>query len=228
MVNRVSPPFAEVIARLRHRLSQPLPGEAAMRLMSPLGRAFVPEAEALAGGAARAAALVLLYPAGARDTVHVALTARAPELRHHANQVSFPGGRIEMGEDIVTAALREVSEELAVPPDVLEVLGQLTTIYIPPSDFVVYPVVAVTPRRPHFAPNRAEVAELMEPAIDVFVGEGHRRTEWRTVRGEDRLVPYYAVAGHQVWGATSMMLAELAVVWQDAQADERASAEGRG
>jgi 8-oxo-dGTP pyrophosphatase MutT (NUDIX family) len=216
MSSRGGPEFRDAIARLRQRLALPLPGPAAMMAMAAAGRAFTPEGEALRQGAARAAALVLIYPDGANGDAHVALTARAGDLRHHAGQVSFPGGRIDDGESVEAAALREAREELAVPSDGLAILGRLTPLYIPPSGFLLYPVVAAADIRPDFQANAAEVAALLEVPVAVLLDPRRRSSALREVRGAWLEVPFFAVAGHEVWGATAMILAELAVIWPGA------------
>jgi 8-oxo-dGTP pyrophosphatase MutT (NUDIX family) len=147
--------------RLRRRLTAlPLPGRAAMEAMAPAGRGFMPIEEARASGCREACALVLLYPLG--RAWHVVLTLRTAHLRDHSGQVSLPGGRLEADEDVVGGALREAWEELGVASDSVEVLGHLTPLHIPPSNFCLWPVLAVTPDRPRFAPQAEEVAEVIE------------------------------------------------------------------
>jgi 8-oxo-dGTP pyrophosphatase MutT (NUDIX family) len=216
-----APTFTEVVAALRTRLTGPLPGEAAMLTMAPSGRGFVTEQQALASGAGRAAALALLYPTRTDGEALVALTTRSPGLRNHGGQVSLPGGRMEPGEDVVAAALREAHEELAVPTEAVDVLGTLTPIYIAPSDFVVYPVVAAASRRPDFRPDRREVAAVLEAPMASFVGASARRTEWRFAGGVRRYVPYFLAGDEHVWGATAMILAELAALWPPIPGDLR-------
>ena len=94
----------------------------------------------------------------------------------------------------------------------LLLLGDLTPLYIPPSDYYIYPHVAWLPRRPNFTLQPDEVAELLEPPITHFLDDSNIAVEDWLLRGEPRQVPYYNVAGHKVWGATAMVLAELATV----------------
>jgi len=223
--------FHRLADALRRSLLEPLPGRAATTRLAPAGRAGTTPDQALADGAARAGALLLVYPIGPRAEPHVALTERTGELRAHAGQVSLPGGRLEADETPRQAALREADEELAVAPSEVEVLGELSALYIPPSDFVVFPVVAVAGARPAFQPNPAEVAALIEAPVAAFVGDLNVRTEtWRLPAGSRR-VPHYRVGGHTVWGATAMVLAEFGVVWARAlrhlAEPERGAATGR-
>jgi len=208
--------LVEVAGALRERLAQPLPGSSAQLEMAPRGRQLVEPSVARRGGAIDAAALVLLFPKGSDDAPHCALTVRSRDLRHHPGQVSLPGGRMDAGETATEAALREVNEELAVSRGELDVLGSLTPIYVPPSSYVVQPLVAAALRRPRFEPHPAEVAELIEAPLRLFVGDANRHTEWQLTDGREREVRYFDVLGHQVWGATAMILSELAAVYSDA------------
>ena len=149
-------------------------------------------------------------------SAHTVLTVRSAALRDHAGQISLPGGRIEAGESPVDAALREAWEELAIGPADLDVLGVLTPIYVPPSHFLVHPVVAARRSRPDLRPHAAEVAEAIEVPIARFLDDAVRRVEIWDIRGERRRVPFFDLEGHKVWGATAMILREFAVVWREA------------
>ena len=215
--------FAE-IDRLTVALRGPLPGLPAQMGMAPdprpgTERIFDPYLDCR-----RAGVLALLYPYHASDKpgfsekpglleaaspLHIVLTRRTDSLDNHRGQISFPGGSIDPGEDTVCAALREAWEELGIDPAKLDVLGVLSPLYIPPSGFCIYPVVAYTPQRPDFAPNANEVAEVLEVALGHLLDPATRREEVWPIRGENVRVPFYAVGHHKVWGATAMVLCEL-------------------
>ena len=206
-------------ARLRTRLARPLPGPAAHAEMAPLGRdpdlsVLDPEGK----NGRLAATLILLYP-GPDARPHFVLTERQPTLRAHSGQISFPGGRIEAGETAEETARREAYEEVGVDPRQLDVLGRLTPLYIPPSGFSVTPVVASLTERPPFVPREAEVAALLEVPVAALLDAGARRSSRRSVRGGAFDVPYFDLAGREVWGATAMMLAELAAVLRGLSAE---------
>lgn len=186
--------------------------------MAPEQRGYVPVAEARQRGCREAAALVLLYPLA--DRAHIALTLRRLDLADHAGQVSLPGGRCEPGEAPADCALREAWEELAVPPEVVRVIGPLTPLYIAPSGHCVQPLLAVALSRPAFQPAEAEVAALLEVPLDHLTNLAYRHRETWQLRGEARQVPFFSIAGHKVWGATAMILNELAVLWSTAGLDE--------
>lgn len=205
------PSFARQLATLALRLRAGLPGPTAQASMSPEQRDVTPIAAARAQGCREAAALALVYPHG--EVAHIVLTLRRRDLPDHAGQVSLPGGRCQPGEAAVACAIREAWEELAVPPDEVELLGPLTPLYIAPSGHCVQPFVASMPRRPEFRPALGEVAEVIEVALDDLAGRGLLRRETWELRGTLREVPFFAVGGHKVWGATAMMLAELCALW---------------
>lgn len=153
--------------------------------------------------------LLLLYPY--HQMTHLVLTRRRDDLSAHAGQISFPGGRIESGETAVQAALRETEEEIGVPTSAVTVLGELTSIYIPPSDYEVHPFVGWVngEKRPSFVPEAREVAEILEVPIPHLLNPDTREVGPIPVRGATYTVPYYNVNGHKVWGATAIMLSEF-------------------
>jgi hypothetical protein len=123
---------------LRRRLAAPLPGLDAQLRMSPrprLGADWGVDVASLRP----AAALLLIYPH--EDVWHVPLTVRGSGLRHHTGQVSLPGGRLDAGESIEQAALREAHEEVGVRPSEVEVLGRLTSLPVFVSGHMLHPVV---------------------------------------------------------------------------------------
>lgn len=217
--------FERMLRALRERLAfAPLPGPPAQAAMAPSERPMPdPRAESLRGSR-HAAALALIY--FYRDEPHLALTQRTERLRDHGGQISLPGGRIEPEEGHRDAALREAREELSIRSEEVEILGELTPLWIPPSDFVVRPVVAAARSRPDFRPQPSEVAQLIETPLTSLLDPTRRRVETLNVRGRSRRVPFYDVEGHQVWGATAMILAELLVVWREAHAQEGHATQG--
>ncbi len=183
-------------------------GLAAQRKMMPQFRSMVRPKERT-GQPRLGSVLALLY---CRDEeLHVLLTLRREDMNSHAGQVSFPGGRREDGEPYMQTALRETEEEVGVRPSAITVLGQLTPIYILPSDYEVHPFVAwyANGQRPFFHPNDAEVAELLEAPLAHLLDPANRHEEPWDIHGFAMTVPFYDVAGHKVWGATAMILSEL-------------------
>lgn len=214
--------FDAHVQHLQWRLARPLPGLPAMMAMAPSARTFVPVEAARAAGCREACTLVLLYPIDGR--VHTVLTLRSGDLQDHAGQVSLPGGQIDPGEDLATCALREAGEELGIAADAVRIIGRLTPIYIAPSDFCVSPVMAAASRRPEFRSDGREVAEVIELPLDRLLDPAARRIETWDFGGTTRDVPFFAVGGHKIWGATAMVLSELATVWSEVTARGLSSA----
>ncbi|MGE0360464.1 MAG: CoA pyrophosphatase [Vicinamibacterales bacterium] len=204
--------------RIRDRLARPLPGLDAQLRMAPRPRPGW-DPHALPDGLRDAAALLLLYPHD--DAWHVPLTLRGSALRHHTGQVSLPGGRLDAGESVEAAALREADEEVGVAPASVEVIGRLTPLHIPVSGHLLHPVVGVAAERPRFRLAEAEVERLIEVPVahlrtpEVVAWEQRRRERPPNVLMD---VPYFAVDGVRVWGATAMILAEFLAVLAEAEA----------
>ena len=161
----------------------------------------------------RAGVLVLLYPCDGEFCL--VLTRRTDAVDTHRGQISLPGGSMDPGEDAAAAALREAWEELAVETGPLDVLGELSPLYIPPSGFCIFPVVAYAAERPSFVPNPGEVAELLEVSLAHLLDPATRGEETWPIRGADVRVPFYRVGHHKVWGATAMVLCELLALIQE-------------
>src|SRR6187397_2909246 len=152
--------FADFERELGARLRQPLPGADAQRRFAPVPvrPGWAPDLPA--ADARRAAALLLVYPRGNGPTL--VLTIRHAGLPHHPGQVSLPGGAIDPGESTEAAALREAHEEIGVTPDEVRIVGALSPLWIPVSNFDVTPLVGVADARPAFRPHPGEVSGLIE------------------------------------------------------------------
>ncbi len=212
-----SPSLYQIETRIREALALPLPGAAAHLNLAPRPRRGWHPSR-VPSGARAAAGLVLLYPRD--EQPHVLLTVRAGALPQHGGQVSLPGGKVEPDETIRDAALREAAEEVGLEPGGVRVLGVLSTLYIPVSDFALHPVVGVADACPAFRRHFPEVARLVDVPLALLRGPDgapRRGAVWR--RGERVLVPYFEVLGERVWGATAMILAELLALLGAAPAD---------
>lgn len=198
---------------LHRALKQTLPGLDAQRRMAVPGRYNQPE---IPETAKKAAVLVLLYKK--LDRVFVALIRRKiKDSDRHSGQISFPGGRMEQDEDYpIQTALREAQEEIGIPAG-LEILGLLTPLYIPISDFHVVPVVAWSDQDFLFTLQRDEVDELIELDLALISNPEVKIEVDITVAPNMILkrVPAYEVYGMIIWGATAMMLSELETVLEN-------------
>jgi 8-oxo-dGTP pyrophosphatase MutT (NUDIX family) len=138
----------------------------------------------------------------------VILTLRREHMRTHAGQVAFPGGRIDPGEDAVTAALREAHEELLMDPASVEVVGALDP-YRTVTGYRVTPVVAVIPAGLPLTPHEDEVAEWFEAPLAHLVDPANQVRHAALFQGRER--HYYEIIwqGRRIWGATAAMIVNL-------------------
>jgi 8-oxo-dGTP pyrophosphatase MutT (NUDIX family) len=198
------------IDRIRRALADttPVPPEELLLVRHLDGTSARPLAPEPAVTPRPAAALLLLYPQA--DDLWLPLTARSGRLPLHRGEVSLPGGATDPEDtDPEMTALREAHEEVGLDPAVVEVLGQLTPFYIPPSNFMLTPVVGFTPKPPTLQANPHEVdavfsvplKQLLDPATIV-------EEEW-TLHEMPVQVPFFALEGYKVWGATAILLSEL-------------------
>jgi 8-oxo-dGTP pyrophosphatase MutT (NUDIX family) len=162
-----------------------------------------------------AAALVLIYP-GADGEAHLVLTERVEYgSDHHSGEVSLPGGKADPGDaDAVATALREAEEEVGLDPVAagVEVIGRLDALWIPPSNFLVTPIVAVAARRPAFVPEPREVAAILEVPVAAFLPDVVPTIVDPDPRGRPLRYGAYLVEGRIVWGATAAILGQLGAV----------------
>lgn len=197
----------ELETLLRERLAGTLPGlDAQLRFMPTPPRTGWTPGE-FPSDARPAAGLLLLYP-GERGA-SIPLTVRASGLRRHAGQISLPGGATDPGETLAQAALREAQEEIGVDPAAVRILGELTPIYVLVSGFTLHPVVGITHERPSFMPAVHEVETVVEVSVDHLKDASRIRQGTRTREGVAIEYPYFDLMGHQVWGATAMILGEF-------------------
>lgn len=159
--------------------------------------------------ARKGAVLALFYPI--QSNIHLTLIQRPTYDGVHSGQVAFPGGaKEEFDATLLETALRETEEEVGVPRHVIEVLGQLTELYIPPSNFLITPVVGYTPQQPEFKLDLNEVVEVIEPSLEEILDRTIIGVKKIKVRSDISIdAPHFNIQGRTVWGATAMMISEL-------------------
>lgn len=195
---------------LKFRLQQELPGNQSHRAMAPMIgditlRNFEPEE-----GARRSAVLIILVPRNGSKDYDLILTLRSSGLNSHKGQISFPGGRCENGETYEETALREAEEEIGIDLSCLTVLGELSPLYVPPSNALIVPVVCFTDSIPAFSINEEEVEECFTVSTGELLDRSKfRREPWKFCSVEAE-VPYWNVHNKTpLWGATAMITQEL-------------------
>ncbi|QJW90092.1 CoA pyrophosphatase [Spirosoma taeanense] len=201
--------FQTFTEHLRQRLQEPLPGEAAHQKMASTARyrlGIRPNERTR-----RSAVLICFYPY--QNSIYLPLILRPQYDGVHAGQMAFPGGRMErIDENLTRTALREAQEEVGIRVSDVKVLGLLTELFIPPSNFYVQPVVGVLPYRPDFYPDPHEVEAVVEVDLQTLLDETIVGDSQIEVRGVMVDAPFYQIEGYRVWGATAMMISELLMV----------------
>jgi 8-oxo-dGTP pyrophosphatase MutT (NUDIX family) len=155
-----------------------------------------------AHGATEAAVLVPLY--GWPDNPGLVFTERRADLRRHAGEISFPGGRRDPGEELIETALREAEEEINLSPDEVEVAGALPPVGTFVTSYKVHPFVGVIRPGMAFEPNPAEVENILLASLDDLVAGYEKRRLIR--RGVPIKTDCYVVGGNVIWGATARIL----------------------
>ncbi|MEO5900892.1 MAG: CoA pyrophosphatase [Ilumatobacteraceae bacterium] len=160
---------------------------------------------------ARLSAVLIVLRDGV-DGAEVLLTRRSMSLRHHKGEISFPGGRVDPGEEPDDAARREAFEEVAMPLDAVEIVGHLQPISTVVSLSLIVPVVGVLHSDPVLVPAEAEVDRILWVSLADLVSEHTYREEWWGEPPLDRSIHFFELDDETIWGATARLLHQLLVV----------------
>ncbi|GGX91857.1 coenzyme A pyrophosphatase [Litchfieldella qijiaojingensis] len=151
----------------------------------------------------------VLLPIVARAEPTLLFTRRADHLKQHSGQVAFPGGKREPGDrDLLATALREAEEEIALPPERVELLGRLGDL-ISLHGIAVTPYVGLIPPNLPLRPDPSELDAIFEVPLQVFLDDCRSHTDVITVDDRPCYVPSYRAGEHVIWGLSAMMLVEL-------------------
>jgi len=200
--------FLESVVKIKHL---ELFGERSHAKMSPPYRLELAEKmKEKSKSAKKAAVLALFYPNNSGET-YLVLILRKTYKGVHSAQIGFPGGKYEdEDKDLMITAIRETEEEVGVPEAMVEVIKTMSPMYIPPSNFMVHPYLAVSESTPNFVKQDDEVEAIIEVKLVDFLAETNSiTTRVPTSFNVEVDVPAYKFNDHIVWGATAMMLSEL-------------------
>ncbi len=198
---------------LNKRLQNELPGisshiKMAMKVDNHLFRKFNPSPNAK-----NSSVLILLI---GNYSLSVLLTLRSSKLRHHNHQISFPGGRNEIGESNIDAAIRETYEETAISIDEGQIIGQLSDLYVPPSNSIITPIIASKDKLEIPKANPDEVEEIFTIDLHNLANDNNVKRTYIDIDGYKVDTPYWDVHPKvPLWGATSMILSELVDLYKE-------------
>jgi len=203
--------FTEI---LNKELNNGLPGFDAQKKMSPSIREHALK-KSDPSIARDSSVLLLFYPKDGQ--LYLPFIKRTTGNTSHSGQISLPGGKYEESDSNRTVtAIRETNEELGVDCKKIKILGFLTELYIPVSNFMVLPVLGYCHKRPDFKLNQFEVEEIIEMPVQQLLSKNNV-SEFSFKKNELTIqASYFDAKGHKVWGATAMILAELREIFSRA------------
>lgn len=204
------------IEYLSKRLQQPLPGWEYQQRMSPYiqGKQTL-EPRLVPPDAKQTSVAALLFPG--ENGSELLLTKRSATVSHHKGQICFPGGRSESNESILQTALRETHEELGIPHEQISVIGNLSSLFVPPSYSMMHVIVGHLPDKPMVYPNFNEVEEAFSiPLHDLAFKHTIKHVSKLRSSDLEVLAPCWELhSDNQLWGATAMCVSELIGLYKD-------------
>lgn len=156
----------------------------------------------------KSAVLVLIVPY--ENELAIPFIQRSNAGKYHGGQIALPGGKMEKEDsDALQTALRECHEEIGVPEERVSILGVLSDIYIPLSNFNITPIVGTTLKLPDFTLSANEVEKVILVKLSDLFDDGNKTTHSFTRHDHEIVAPGYNIGDHFIWGATAMIIAEL-------------------
>ena len=210
--------FSSFTNAFQLEMRKQLPGIEAQKSMAPYNRPTPKDLDKLDIKPKNSAVLILFYPID--NVPYFCLTQRLEYKGAHSGQVCLPGGGQEKRDlDLQQTALREAQEEIGIDPNKITIHGELTKVYVPPSNFLISPYVGSCAEKPDFIPEESEVKEIIEVRADLILDETIVKRKKIEV-GQSRIridVPYFDLSNKIVWGATAVILAEVKALMQQLQ-----------
>ena len=199
------------IQNLLSRMGNPLPGFSAQEKMKVKNSRIIKNNNA----EIPSAVLIILYPEN--NDWYFLLTKRAKNLSHHKGQISLPGGIQENRESYEQTALREANEEIGIKDKDIQIIGKLTSISVPVSNFKIFPFIGWVKKKPKMIVQENEVERVFSVSINELLNKKTLKEKSEVYLNRQIKIPYFDFGGEVVWGATSMILSELREIIKDIQ-----------
>ena len=198
-----------MLSLLEKGMKHPLPGKEAQLSMSPDPPDLRRFDTNLPLNHRKSAVLILFYPN--EDKAFFPLIKRPVYPGVHSGQIALPGGKMEeQDQDVIDTALREAWEEVGVLPQQVKLIGRMSNLFIPTSNFLVSPILGYSEEMPDFVPEEKEVSRIIETAVSMLYEPTIRKKKILEFSNNFRLdTPYFEVDKEMVWGATAMIISEL-------------------
>jgi len=211
-MKKIDPILHSLIQEIQEELATELPGLDAHEKMTPYQRKSAKEALELNLQPRIAAVLILIYLK--ENTLFFTLTKRKKYNGHHSGQISFPGGKNENDESIKETALRETEEEIGIEKNSISIIGKLTQVYVPPSNFIINPFIGYIDYSPQFEKQEREVESILEVPIEQLLDDCNVKIKKIPLtkyakKNIEMEAPYFELNKQIVWGATAVILSEF-------------------
>jgi 8-oxo-dGTP pyrophosphatase MutT (NUDIX family) len=198
-------------------LTRSLPGYLShLKMAPPTRKTELEAAKEAMQFAKKSAVMILLFHEG--EKLKVVFIRRSFYVGIHAGQMAFPGGRFEESDVTVEeTAFREIEEEIGITRDKIELLGRISDIYVPPSNFLISVFVGYLSEKPFYTPDEREVAEVIEVDFEDFLKPENIAVKDFHVPSVNHAVtaPYYQTTHCDIWGASAMVVSELVDMLQN-------------
>jgi len=195
-----------LVENLKINCAGELHGETAQNMMLPKSRVDI-KFPNTTEHAIPSAVLILLYPN--KDDISFILTERTNDVLHHKGQISLPGGSWEEGEQLYETAMRETEEEIGIPMDEINIVCELTPLFVKVTGYMIHPFVGYVHQKPNITPDPNEVKNVFTSSISELLNPNNTLSELWTIRKTPVDVPFFKFDKYKVWGATAMILSEF-------------------
>tara|TARA_B110000438_G_C15766048_1_gene629673 strand:- start:566 stop:1189 length:624 start_codon:yes stop_codon:yes gene_type:complete len=196
----------QFINQLRRQLKQPLPGIEAQSIMMVSPKPVFQKNISKEAIKPSAVLIILFFE---NNSWNFFLTKRSQSVSHHKGQISLPGGKLERGESLQQAALRESEEEIGIISKNIHIIGALSYFNVPVSNFKILPFIGWIKDKPNLKIHDKEVEKVFSISIEKFILKSTQKTKYENLNGRKLKIPYFDIDNEIVWGATSIILSEF-------------------